>query len=474
MSFQIITGSGFTTNAQRIINDGSFNDPYGVGAIFNSGYTLLLNYKYDLSFKQRNSDGMYVFLTPSGDSFIYQGVNYNMSEVPFFPFYVEPNTGDAILFSSGFTALPDFQNYINVEEYYPEFLGFSVGEFSYPGGETMDLDEINLTYQTTPNSPSCSTLYISDVTKTGVTFNGLVNPYDLLTNSYFRIWRSGFDVNVAADQNPSTGTENIPINVTYALTSGLYYECYTTATNSSGDTTGNTIFFYSANNPDIYCDTNTSNSPTNFSETGITLRANVTNYWLSNTIEFEYGTTLSYGSSVEAIESPLTGRTFYNISANLTGLSPDDLYYYRIKVTNDFGVFYKSGYTFRTIDLGATFQGGIVYYFTSPNTYNHSTGLISTTDDQSAGAIWGCSGTELGATGFTGAINTPIIIDGCATAGIAARICADLDRSGYTDWVLPSVGELSSLCSRKIIVEVFLIPIIGVQMNTLSQLQIMH
>jgi hypothetical protein len=44
-----------------------------------------------------------------------------------------------------------------------------------------------------------------------------------------------------------------------------------------------------------------------------------------------------------------------------------------------------------------------------------------------------------------GAANTTAIVNGCAEAGIAARICDDLVLNGYSDWHLPSIDELEQL-----------------------------
>jgi hypothetical protein len=103
--------------------------------------------------------------------------------------------------------------------------------------------------------------------------------------------------------------------------------------------------------------------------------------------------------------------------------------------------------------IGDTYQGGKIAYILQSGDpgfiFGQTHGLIAATSDQSTGTEWGCFGTLIsGANGTafgTGNQNTIDIMAGCATAGIAARLCGDLVLGGYSDWYLPSQDELYEL-----------------------------
>ena len=177
--------------------------------------------------------------------------------------------------------------------------------------------------------------------------------------------------------------------------------------------------------------------------TSVVLRGIVDPNYVLTTVTFEYGPSTSYGNSATAIPSPITDDMPMEVSANISGLTAGLTYHFRVKAENKLGTNYGEDKVFTTgYKIGETLFGGIVFYV--DETKEH--GLVCATNDQSAGAVWGCYGTNLlagdPAVG-AGEANTIIIVNKCATSGIAARICFNLVLNSFSDWYLPSKDELN-------------------------------
>ncbi|HRU87102.1 MAG TPA: M6 family metalloprotease domain-containing protein [Tenuifilum sp.] len=68
----------------------------------------------------------------------------------------------------------------------------------------------------------------------------------------------------------------------------------------------------------------------------------------TTTVTFEWGTTTSLGNSINATPNSVTGTSNTNVTANLTGLSANTKYYYRVKAVSANGTTYGSTMNFTT------------------------------------------------------------------------------------------------------------------------------
>lgn len=96
---------------------------------------------------------------------------------------------------------------------------------------------------------------------------------------------------------------------------------------------------------------------------------------------------------------------------------------------------------------GKMYQGGIIFYLDDQDEVPDIKGMVAAVNDQNS-APFGCLGTTIGGTSTdlgSGAANTPLIVSGCTTQGIAAQICDDLIEEDFEDWHLPSLEELEQI-----------------------------
>ena len=96
----------------------------------------------------------------------------------------------------------------------------------------------------------------------------------------------------------------------------------------------------------------TTTTATSITASSATLNATVNPSGTSTIVTFEYGATTSYGSTVTAAQSPLTGAGGQTVSADITGLIPGVTYHFRVKGENSEGT--SSG-----SDVAFTTSGGV-------------------------------------------------------------------------------------------------------------------
>jgi len=96
-----------------------------------------------------------------------------------------------------------------------------------------------------------------------------------------------------------------------------------------------------------------------------TLTGYVNANYLSTEVLFEYGTSLSYGNTITALQSPVSGNTNTNVSATLTDLIGGTNYHFRIKAINSLGTTYSNDNTFITLGLKPSISNISVYRITN-------------------------------------------------------------------------------------------------------------
>ncbi len=162
---------------------------------------------------------------------------------------------------------------------------------------------------------------------------------------------------------------------------------------------------------------------------------------LPTTVTFQYGTTISYGSTATATQSPISGTSNINVSCSVSGLVAGTTYHFRVKSENALGITYGDDKTFTLLGTGITWEGGLIFYLDATGQH----GLVAAASDQPS-TDWGCYPSEIsGADGTavgTGNQNTLDIVANCLTIGVAAEVCSSLVFNGYSDWFLPSKDEL--------------------------------
>ncbi len=164
----------------------------------------------------------------------------------------------------------------------------------------------------------------------------------------------------------------------------------------------------------------TTNAATGVTSTGATLRGTVSANGYSTTVTFEYGLTTIYGTTVTAIESPVSTASA-SVSYVLTGLSPATTYHYRVSAINaGGGPINGSDVVFTTLKAN---QNPLTINDPGTLTYGGGSVTLTTTGGSGTGAVTFNAGSSTGCTVTTAGVLT--VTNASGTCNIVATKAAD-------------------------------------------------
>ena len=231
-------------------------------------------------------------------------------------------------------------------EYHFRIVATSNGGTSGGGDETLT---------TLPNPPTVVTGNATAITQTAATLNATVNPNGgTVTDCKFE-WgtTTGYGKTEKCASLPAAG-ETKPVAVSAnlsGLTAHTEYHFRIVATSNGGTGGGG---------DEMFTTQSALSAPTAVTGTGSALTASLATVKATvnpnggevTKCEFEYGPTMSYGSSVPCAARPGAGTSPVAVSASITGLSGSATYHFRISATNSTGTGTGSDGTFTTPAAG--------------------------------------------------------------------------------------------------------------------------
>jgi uncharacterized protein (TIGR02145 family) len=196
-------------------------------------------------------------------------------------------------------------------------------------------------------NPETTTQSATNISTNAATLNGTVYPNALSTIVTFEYDTSFSYRNfVTAAQSPASG--GFPVKVSADITGlipGKKYHFRVKAVSDVGITCGSDSAFTTLGKVPVA----TIKPSTNVTLYGAQMNGIVNPNLLQTNVIFEYGTTLDYGNSSYALQSPISGNSSMNVSAILSGLHPGTLYHFRLKSENFLGTSLSNDLTFTTI-----------------------------------------------------------------------------------------------------------------------------
>lgn len=202
--------------------------------------------------------------------------------------------------------------------------------------------------------PTLTTADITNITGTSASSGGTINDEGSGTIIARGVcWSTNILPSIADNKTTDgAGAGSFTSNMS-GLNGGTVYYARAYATNNNGTGYGMVMSFKTTGEPPK-APSATTQPATTVTTTAATLNGKVNANDLSATVTFEYGKSISYGSSAIAIQSPVTGNSSANVSAEITGLLPGTTYHFRVKAENDLGTTTGNNLTFKVLEPPGT------------------------------------------------------------------------------------------------------------------------
>jgi phosphodiesterase/alkaline phosphatase D-like protein len=194
--------------------------------------------------------------------------------------------------------------------------------------------------------PGIENSAVSSVGAQDATFEAEITPNRKATIYLFEYGPSTDYGSFTAVGDPIPGIPNEGKSVSTGvdgLTPGTVYHYRAVATNFSGTSYGPDRTFRTAGQPEIDLVSVSSVAPTSATVSAL-VRPNLR----ETTVQFDYGTTDSYGSRLAASGSVGGDEGQHSSTATLSGLLPETTYHFRAVATNELGATVSTEQTFRT------------------------------------------------------------------------------------------------------------------------------
>jgi plastocyanin len=212
------------------------------------------------------------------------------------------------------------------------------------GGTSFGADR-TFTTLTATGPPVVATKPATLIASFSGTLNGSLDPHGLTTTVSFQYGTTTAYGSTTPMQSQNGDTyRNVAANIN-GLSPNTVYQFRIVATNSAGTRFGGdrTFTTLAATGPPVA----TTNPASFIASFSARLNALLNPHGLPTSVHFQYGTTPSYG--LTTAPQSRTGNTFQAVGANVSGLTANTLYHFRVVASNGAGTTMGSDRTFTTL-----------------------------------------------------------------------------------------------------------------------------